>query len=255
MIALSVKTAAELVLKVKKRKNKFKTIPGWNRNVKNLHSIARNEFLNWVRSGKTQNSQEYCRMNESRKEFKLGLNNCKINDLTERLISIDENYRNKNMTLFWKEVKAASNRLKRSVIIDGKTEYGLALWNSAELSKKHIFKVFRTAFHNAFKKITGASTYHSSHDIAINCKQLLFEHYLPVVQTRYFKRVLKSKNSLLTLCRPYLKMGYHMSGFFRLLRSSYDVSFVENDLDIIKARISYVQRNENQTGIRFFADV
>ena len=122
LIVLSVKTAAELVVKVKKRKNKFKIIPGWNRNVKNLHSIARNEFLNWVRSGKTQNSQEYCRMNESRKEFKLALNNCKINELTERSISIEENYRNKNMTLFWKEVKAASNRLKRSVIIDGKTD-------------------------------------------------------------------------------------------------------------------------------------
>ena len=70
-------------------------------------------------------------------------------------------------------------------------EYGLALWNIAEQSRAHILKVFRTAFHNAFKRIVGASVYHSSHDVAINCKQLLFEHYIPIVQSRYFKRVMR----------------------------------------------------------------
>ena len=131
-------------------------------------------------------------------------------------------------------------------------EYGLALWNITDLSKRHIFKVFRRAFHNAFKRISGASFYHSSHDIAVNCKQLLFEHYLTVVRARYFKRAMKSKNSLMTLCRPYLKAGYHMSIFCNTLRETYGIGFMENDLDIIKARISYVQRNEPQTGLAYF---
>ena len=54
------------------------------------------------------------------------------------------------------------------------------------------------------------------------------------------------------LCHPYLKAGYHMSGLFKLIRNFYNMSFMESDLDVIRARISYVQRNENQTGVKFF---
>ena len=84
-------------------------------------------------------------------------------------------------------------------------DYGLSLWNVNEVNGKHIFKVFRTAFHNAFKKMSGASTLHSSHDVMSSCNQLLFEHYLVFLISRYFKRIFSSRNSLLLLCRPFFK--------------------------------------------------
>ena len=48
-------------------------------------------------------------MNESRKEFKKVLNDCKVNELREISISVEENFKNKNMKSFWKDVKATSN--------------------------------------------------------------------------------------------------------------------------------------------------
>ena len=120
-ISLSVHKAAEHVSKIKRRRNKFKVIPGWNRNVKSLHHTARASFLNWIRSGRIRDSEEFRKMNDSRKNFKQALNRCKLNELQERSISIQQNYENKNMSDFWKNVKATSNKIKRSTLIDGKT--------------------------------------------------------------------------------------------------------------------------------------
>ena len=134
-------------------------------------------------------------------------------------------------------------------------EYGLALWDITEISKKHVFKVFRTAFHNSMKKISGATFYHSSHDVATNYNQLLLEHYLALVQSRYIKRINKSKNSIMVLGRPYLKAGYHMKRVFSHIKDNYEMKILENDLDVIKARLFWKQRNENSTGLRFSSEL
>ena len=130
-------------------------------------------------------------------------------------------------------------------------DYGLSLWNVSEAGKKHIFKVFRIAYHNAFKKMAGASILHSSHDVLTSCNQFLFEHYLSFLISRYFKRILSSRNSLMMLCRPYLKNGYLFSSLLNILKYRYEIAFAENDLDVIKSRISWVQLHENTTGVRF----
>ena len=109
-ISWSMHVAAEYASKTKRRKNKFKVIPGWNRNVKSLHNIARIDFLNWMRCGRIRDSEEFRKMNDSRKTFKQALNDCKINELLERSISTEENYKNKNMKEFWKSVKSTSNQ-------------------------------------------------------------------------------------------------------------------------------------------------
>ena len=121
-ITWSIHVAAEYASKTKRRKNKFKVIPGWNRNVKNLHNIARIHFLNRMRCGRIRDSEEFRKMNDNRKTFKQALNDCKMNELLERSISIEENYKNKNMKEFRKTAKSTSNKTKRSTIIDGKTE-------------------------------------------------------------------------------------------------------------------------------------
>ena len=127
---MSIHIAAENVSKIKRRRNKFKVIPGWNRNVKSLHHIARTNFCNWIRCGRIRDSDEFRKMNDSRKNFKQALNNCKLNELQERSISIQQNYENKNMKEFWKNVKKTTLKIKRSTLIDGK------------INKLSIIKVF-----------------------------------------------------------------------------------------------------------------
>ena len=56
-------------------------------------------------------------------------------------------------------------------------DYGLALWNSVNVFKKQIYKVFRTAYNNALKRVVGVPLFYSSHDIADYCKLFLFNHY------------------------------------------------------------------------------
>ena len=53
------------------------------------------------------------------------------------------------------------------------------------------------------------------------------------------------------LCRPFLKKGYLFTSLLSLLRCKYEMDFTENDLDVIKSRISWVQLHENRTGVRF----
>ena len=130
-------------------------------------------------------------------------------------------------------------------------DYGLPLWNVSEIASKHIFKVFRIAFHNAFKKMTGAYMFHSSHDVMQMCNQFLFEHYSSFLISRYFKRILSLRNSLFILCRPFFKKGYLFTSLLNILKHKYEMDFTENDLDVIKSRISWVQLHENRTGVRF----
>ena len=133
-------------------------------------------------------------------------------------------------------------------------DFGLSLWNLSEVESKHMFKVFRIAFHNAFKRMVGVSILHSSHDTLSHCNQFLFEHYVPFLISRYFKRIMSSKNSLLFLSRPMLKNGYLFTSLMNKLGNTYNIGFSENDLDVIKSRISFVQLHEDRTGIRIIPE-
>lgn len=117
----SVRSASEIVQKEHRRKNKYNIIPGWNRNVKHLHTIARRDYLDWVSLGRSRESEVYTKMNVSRGNFKSALNDCKVNELRERSISVEQNYRNKNMKNFWKDVHTMNNKIKHSNLIDGHT--------------------------------------------------------------------------------------------------------------------------------------
>ena len=82
-------------------------------------------------------------------------------------------------------------------------DYGMSLWDVSDIGSKHIFKVFRIAFHNAFTKMAGASVFHSNHDVMSSCNQFLLEHFLIFLLFRYFKRILSSRNQLMMVCRPF----------------------------------------------------
>ena len=129
-------------------------------------------------------------------------------------------------------------------------DYGLALWNS-EFFNQNIFNVFEIAFHRALKKIVGAPNMSSNHDVAEYCNQLLFKHYVTFLQCRYFKRISKSSNRMVKICSPFLKEGYLRNSLFKILNRNYNIDFNANDLDIIQARISWIQRHEVRTGVHW----
>ena len=59
-------------------------------------------------------------MGNSKREFEKALNQCKVNEKEEIDISINQNYRLKNYSDFWEEVKQKRIIAKKSNIIDGK---------------------------------------------------------------------------------------------------------------------------------------
>ena len=136
LMITSVCIASEFVIKTTRKKNKLKVIPGWNRNVKDLHVKARYDFLKWMQTGKERQSEEHRNMCESRKKFKKALNDCKINELREISISVEEKFKNKDMKTFWRDVKATCNTIKRSKMIDGEAENGsiIQIFNTKFLS-------------------------------------------------------------------------------------------------------------------------
>ena len=74
------------------RRDKYKVIPGWNRNVKNLHKLFREKYLCWVRSQKELHTTEHENMLSSRKSFKRALDMTKSNEHKEACQSIAEKF-------------------------------------------------------------------------------------------------------------------------------------------------------------------
>ena len=75
-----------------------------------------------------------------------------------------------------------------------KPVYGLTLWNSRRMWGGCKFKAFELAFNNTLKRILGVPRYHSNHDAAERCGQLLLRHHMSLS----FR--LNTINELLTQC-------------------------------------------------------
>ena len=129
-------------------------------------------------------------------------------------------------------------------------DYGLPLWNIDNISNTNSFHAFEIAYHGALKRVVGVSAMYSNHDVVDYCNQFLFKHYLLLLQCRFFKRIMKSSNRLIKICLPFLMEGNLKISMNSVLNNKYDVDFDTNDLDIIQARISWVQKHELCTGVR-----
>ena len=114
-------SASDPFSKLMIKKDKFVVIPGWNRNVKELHTRARQCYLKWIGAGRGRFSREFHLMSESRKCFKTALKQCRNNINNEISLSIEEKYKNKNFSEFWKEVSNKKEVKKQCCIIDFKT--------------------------------------------------------------------------------------------------------------------------------------
>ena len=92
-----------------KKKKRFKVIPGWNDNVRELHLAARNAFILWQEKGRPLDGILCDDMKSSRSLFKAALHKCKINENLIRKKKLLENLKNKNFDAFWKEVRLTNN--------------------------------------------------------------------------------------------------------------------------------------------------
>ena len=94
-IVIVIRESAERFKRRTIRKDRFKIIPGWNRNVKSLYSLARDCYLEWVAAGRLLNTPQHENMKSSRKIFKAALKNCKLNEHEEICKSITESFQQK----------------------------------------------------------------------------------------------------------------------------------------------------------------
>ena len=99
-LVASVEVSSSKYCKEIKRKCKFKVIPGWNRNVKDKYKLAREDFISWLRMGRSRDGPVYTKMQESRRIFKQALNECKQNEQQERSLSVQVRFMNKKMKEF-----------------------------------------------------------------------------------------------------------------------------------------------------------
>ena len=89
--------------------------------MKSFYKRAREYYVAWLEVGRNRNRPEFHMMEESRKEFKKALNQCRTNESQEINQFIEEKYRSKKFPEFWKDVRNKRVKNKKSNIIDGKS--------------------------------------------------------------------------------------------------------------------------------------
>ena len=102
---------------------KTPVIPGWNEMCAEIHTQARNSFLQWRSAGSPKSGPVYDNMRISKAHFKLNLRNCKADKDRAVADSLANNLLDKDSRTFWKEIQQiAGNKNSCSAqTIDGIT--------------------------------------------------------------------------------------------------------------------------------------
>ena len=118
-----------------KTKPKFKQIPGWNDSCKNLHSVARENFLLWKENGMPKFGSYYDNMKTSRSLFRSALSQCRENEKSIREEKIVTAFQNKDFRSFWRNIFAKNK--SNCTTIDGTND----CQDIADLFASKYFKV------------------------------------------------------------------------------------------------------------------
>ena len=94
----------------KKEVGKFKCIPGWNDNVKDVHELARESYIIWRDNGKPKQGFIFDNMKVTRARFKYVLRQCKANEEMHRADSLAKSMQHKDYLEFWKGVNVINNK-------------------------------------------------------------------------------------------------------------------------------------------------
>ena len=123
-------------------------------------------------------------------------------------------------------------------------QYGLALWCSKNIFVKQNFRAFHIAFCKSLKKIIGCPLYSSNHVVAEICQQLLLNHRVTQIQTKYLNRLINSKHEIVLINNYFVKHGRLAKHLMEILKQKYHVNLYDNDIDAIISRIQWMQANE-----------
>lgn len=124
---------------VKCKQHKFKSIPGWSDECKQLYASAKVDYFVWNSTGRLRIGQVYEQMKSSKREFKKALDKCKKNEIDIRNSKIAASFSNKNKKEFWSTVKKLNAKVGNSINkIDGESD-PTSILNIFENKYKNIF--------------------------------------------------------------------------------------------------------------------
>ena len=136
---------------------KFKIVPGWNDEVKHLHSKARETFLLWKVCGRPVSGDLCESMRTARAEFKCALKYCKDNEELIRKEKLLRSLNDKDYKRFWKEVNVSKKTdVVQSCCIDGIDDSN-AVCNLFSDKYKQIYNKHRTVTNEQFSKAVSMS--------------------------------------------------------------------------------------------------
>ena len=123
--------------------------------------------------------------------------------------------------------------------------YGINLWVDQNLSNNSLRKI-ATVYHKGVKRIAGKLPWDSNHEACSIVKVNLFKHLLTKRILSHYIAMITSNNYVFRALRYYLicssELGKCIANIFS---KEYGVkNFRENDIDAVKARVDYVERNE-----------
>ena len=123
-------------------------VPGWNDLVQEKHDLARQSYLEWVRSGRPHDNVLLPRMRRTRAAFKLALRYCRAHEEQLRADAYAANLDANDSKKFWKQVqKDGCNKVKKfAVSVNG------------AVGDDNIAAMWKTHFESVYSSVN--SSYH-----------------------------------------------------------------------------------------------
>ena len=126
--------------------------------------------------------------------------------------------------------------------------YGIDLWYDTNKCN-NILKQFEVGHHKAIKKLFNVNYRSSNHIICEIAGLLTFRHFINKFQITFINRIF-NKPCMFVLKNLYFLMNYSFLKYNveKLLSKIYNIEdMFDNDIDAIKARILFVDRNEQSS--------
>ena len=130
-----------------------------------------------------------------------------------------------------------------------KPDYGLNLWTNKLSLSRCKFKAFEVAYNNALKRIMNMPLYSSNHEVAERSEQFLLRHHIALLQAKYYHRLNHSNCFLIKINLPFLKRGHFFNHVNKLFKDVYEVDVSRHSIDILNARVSWVQKHEQRRAL------
>ena len=129
-----------------KEKPAYQSIPGWNEYCREVHSNARDAFLQWVFSGRPKHGVILQNMQSTRAAFKQAIRRCRASSSRVEADRLAHKLLMKDSKNFWKEIRNINGKTSPPVAttigaVTGKNDI-------ADLWRRHYSSILNSASHN-----------------------------------------------------------------------------------------------------------